>query len=167
MKFYHYTTENRLPELLNSQVIKLAWTSVNCKTEKAVAWVSTNPDWENTATKMARDSNGGIRNLKFEEQVDFFGCARIQIKPTYKLYEWNKITKLANIQSYVVNQLEVLGRKMGGNPKEWYGSLKPIPIDAWVKIEIFQDGNWVELINCENRTVSLVESRFFKFGKTN
>lgn len=167
MKFYHYTPENRLPELLESQAINLAFKSVNSNTEKAVAWVSTNPEWENTATKNAIDSIGKIRRLTFQEQVELFGCARIQIKPTYKLHEWKKITKLANIQFNIVNQLEILGRKMGGKPKEWYGSLKPIPIDAWVSIEIFQNGNWVELINFENGTISGIESRFFKFDITN
>lgn len=164
MKFYHYTPENRLPEFLASQVINLAFKSVNSNTEKAVAWVSTNPDWENTATKNIADGTGKIRSLTFQEQIDFCGCARIQIKPTYKLHEWKKITKLANIQFNVANQLEILGRKMGGKPKEWYGSLKPIPMDEWVNIEIYQNGNWVELMNFENDTISSVESRFFKLA---
>lgn len=162
MKYYHYTPENRLPEFLESEEINLAFKSVNSYTEKAVAWISTNPDWENTATKNIADSTGKIRSLTFQEQVDFCGCARIQIKPTYKLHEWKKITKLANIQFNVVNQLEIKGRRMGGKPNEWYGSLKPIPIDEWVKIEIFQDGNWVEIMNFETLILHKFEGRFFQ-----
>lgn len=163
MKYYHYTPEFRLPEFFKSQVIKLATASVaNKKNEKAVAWVSTNPHWENTATKMAIDGDGNKVNITFEQQVEMFGCARIEVKPSSRIRNWTHITKLANTQTSVVKQLEICGLKQGAKPSEWYGSLKPIPMEDWVKIEIFQDGNWVEIMNFETLTLNKIESRFFQ-----
>lgn len=162
MKYYHYTPEFRLPEFFNTQVIKLATASVSSKNEKAVAWVSTNPHWENTATKDRYDLNGNRVHLTFEQQVESFGCARIEVKPTFKLYNWNHITKLAKTPKGLVKSLEAVGISRGAKPSEWYGSLKSIPFDEWVKIEIFQDGNWVEIMNFETLTLNKIEGRFFQ-----
>lgn len=152
MKYYHYTPEFRLEEIIQSGVIKLAKKSVSCKFEKAVAWVSSNSHWENTATKMAQESKGNLRFLTFEQQVEMFGCARIEIRPFNRIHNWYEITKYANMRTEIIKVLEKTGLERGGNPNEWYSSLKPIPMEQWIKVEQFIDGKWLEIYNFETQT---------------
>lgn len=159
-KFYHYTREDYIPAIINSEVIKFEKYRFS-ESEKPIAWVSSNPIWENTATKCYSLPNGKLKSLTFDEQVEISGCARIQIKPTFKLHNWSTISKLANMRKEHAKALEVAGKKMGGNPNEWFGSLVPIPIDEWLRIEIYQDGKWIEIINFENGVISDLKSRFF------
>lgn len=141
-KFYHYTPEIRIQEIFNCQEIQLIKTHIKGK-EKPCAWVSTNEIWENTATKMAysQDDNRLIQ-LDFEQQLELFGCARIQIKPT-NLISWEKLKKSGQIDLKVAETYEQTGKKMGANPNEWYGSLTPIHINDWIKIEVYRNGKWV------------------------
>jgi hypothetical protein len=51
-RFFHYTTETRLEKIIQSEIISLATIGIDNKREKPCAWVSSNPKWEHTATKM-------------------------------------------------------------------------------------------------------------------
>ena len=68
-RFFHYTTETRLEKIIQSEIISLATIGIDNKREKPCAWVSTNPKWEATATKMIRNQQGGITQMTFEEQL--------------------------------------------------------------------------------------------------
>ncbi|MNQ79866.1 hypothetical protein D3C85_948240 [compost metagenome] len=63
--YYHYTPEIRLSSIIDSGLIKLGTESVYASKEKACAWVSTNPTWEPTATKLALDQSGNLIRLTF------------------------------------------------------------------------------------------------------
>ncbi len=142
VNYYHYTPECRLPEILKSKNILLIKTHIQGK-EKPCAWVSTNQVWENTATKMAYSpSDNQLIQLDFEQQLEKFGCARIQVKPT-NLLSWEKLKNTGQIDSVVANGYEQAGKKMGGNPNQWYGSLAPIHINDWIKIEVYRNGEWI------------------------
>jgi hypothetical protein len=54
-RFFHYTTETRLEKIIQSEIISLATIGIDNKREKPCAWVSSNPKWEHTATKMTRN----------------------------------------------------------------------------------------------------------------
>jgi hypothetical protein len=143
--YYHYTPLDRLEELIESGIIKLATASVlDVKREKPCAWVSTNPHWENTATKLAIDKNGNKYQLTFNEQVEIFGCARIQVKPFIGLINWGKLKHIAKMNLQYAKVMEEVGVEKGASPKEWFGSLKPITIEYWIKAEIYKDGEWIE-----------------------
>jgi len=157
MKFYHYTPEFGMEQIIKSGIIKLATSSFAPKFQKPVAWVSTNPHFEQTALKDIYDKTGSITQLTFEQQAHMFGCARFEIKPTYKLYNWTKLAKRARIRVDMVRGLEEVGRKMGANPNEWYGSLKPIPIEQWIRLEQYVNGKWVEVYNFETNKQSNLE----------
>ncbi|AOW10531.1 hypothetical protein [Flavobacterium gilvum] len=166
-RFFHYTREDLIPTIINSQVIKFEKYQYD-ESEKPIAWASSNPNWENTATKSICLSDGILESLTFAEQVDCCGCARIQIKPTFKLHNWKIIARLANMQKEYIKPFENAGKKMGGNPNEWFGSLVPIPIDEWMRIEIYQNGKWIIIINFENGIhVNDFKSRFFIIPNNN
>lgn len=151
IEYYHYTPEYRLEEIIESGEIKLANASVYANKEKACAWVSTNPHWEPTATKMVSDQFGNLRLMTFKEQLERFGCARIQVKPI-GFTHWGKIKHLAKMNLEQAKRMELAGIELGGNPKEWFGSFEPIKKENWIKAEVFKNGEWTEyesfLKNC-------------------
>jgi hypothetical protein len=141
IKYYHYTSGIALEKILKNKKILQATASVR-KKEKPCAWVSTNANWENTATKLSR-TNVGLRQLTFEQQLVTVGCARIEVKSN-NLYPWRKLKHLTRINAIEANRLEEAGIAIGANPMEWFGSLYPIGIDQWVKIEVCKNGEWIE-----------------------
>lgn len=143
MNYYHYTPEIRLSEIIDSGLIKLATQSVYAPKEKACAWASTHPIWEPTATKMIINQFGNPIKLTFKEQLEKFGCARIQVKPVGFVH-WGKMKHLAKMNLEQAKQMELVGIECGGNPKEWFGSLEPIKKENWIKIEVYKNGEWVE-----------------------
>ncbi|MDI9257267.1 hypothetical protein [Flavobacterium sedimenticola] len=143
MNLYHYTTELKINEIINSGVINLSHANVYLKREKACAWVSSNPVWENTASKQVLDENGNIVSLTFEEQAKSLGCARIKVKPN-SFYTWAKLKHLAKMDLFIAKRMEIVGIELGAKPEEWFGSLYPIRKENWEKIEVFRDGEWVE-----------------------
>lgn len=140
-KFYHYTPQIRLKEIIQSGEIKLASKSVYSKKEKPVAWVSTNDFWEKTATKMIME-NGRPKLLTFQEQLEKLGCARIEVIGTH-LMTWAKLKHKANMDVFASQKFEEAGIKSGANPSEWYGSLESIKKSNWIKAEIYTHGKWV------------------------
>jgi hypothetical protein len=141
-KYYHYTTENRIQDILESGKITQATLRLN-KKEKPCTWISSNQIWEKTATKMAKNDEGLLIQLTFEQQLACFGCARIEVKPN-NLYNWPKLKHIVRIDKVNAKFLEDEGIKRGANPSEWHGSLFPIEMDQWIRIEIFEDGKWIE-----------------------
>ena len=142
-RYFHYTTENRLEIILQSEIILLAGSGIENKNEKPCAWVSSNPKWEPTATKMIRNQKGEPTQMTFEEQLKNFGCARIEVEPK-GLLPWKTIRKTAKIKPRMADAMESWGIQIGGSPSEWFGSFSPIDINRWIRAEIFRDGKWVE-----------------------
>jgi hypothetical protein len=145
IKFYHYTLESKLDEIIESAHIKLSIESVyDKKREKACSWVSTNPNWENTATKFSQNNVGEFLPLTFKEQVEQFGCARIEVKPSFGFINWGKIKHVAKMNLTIAKSMEEIGIQQGASPKEWFGSFKPITSDYWIKAEVYKNGEWIE-----------------------
>ncbi len=149
-RYFHYTTESRIKEIIDSGLIKLATKSIYHKNEKPVTWVSTNPQWENTATKIVFTITGESKHLTFEEQVKMLGCARIEVK-NIGLNTWAKLIHKANMDKRAAKGFEETGKMKGANPNEWYGSLKPIRKEKWIKAEIYKNGKWELYQDFENK----------------
>jgi hypothetical protein len=140
--YYHYTTVEKLNQIIASGYIKQATAFLSTKKEKPITWVSTNPIWENSATKAAMDEFGNHFSLTFEEQLEAFGCARIIVKD--KGYEtWGKLKYLARIDLMVADELKEAGEKKGANSNEWFGTLLRIYRKDWIRAEIYEKDKWV------------------------
>ena len=142
-RYFHYTTETRLEEIIESEIISLATVGIDNKKEKPCAWVSSNSMWEHTATKMAHNQFGEVIQLSFEEQLNIWGCARIEVEPKGFL-PWKIIRKISNMRSRDADRMEFQGIQKGGSPSEWFGSFSPIDINRWIRAEVYRDGEWVE-----------------------
>ncbi|MFG4004614.1 hypothetical protein [Flavobacterium aquidurense] len=88
------------------------------------------------------NTNKGKIQLTFDEQVEYFGCARIQVKPD-NLIAWKILKHQAKIERNMSAALVKSGKDRGVNPEEWYGSLSSIKIDKWIQIEEYKDSKWV------------------------
>jgi len=81
-RYFHYTTEKtHIDKIIKSGLIKTAKAGVTNKKEKPIAWISTNENWEHTTTKYATNNFGKPFLLSFEEQLEYYGCARIEVNP--------------------------------------------------------------------------------------
>ena len=140
-RYFHYTTEQNLSAIIASGKIKLTSAFIDIR-EKPCTWVSTNPQWEHSATK-CQIINGFYKSLTFEEQLKMGGCARIEVKPI-GLFKWSVLIHKIKMTKFIASMLAESGIEMGANPAEWYGSLNPIGTNRWIKAEVYRNGEWIE-----------------------
>ena len=140
LKLWHYTAELRINEIIESGVIKLA-TKYLEKRERPAVWLSSNPVWENTATKMVNDGFN-LRQLSLEEMKIHFGLARIEVIPKDSYITWGKYKYDSGISARFYGMLESEGLRKQANPKEWYASFEPILKHEWLSIEIWKNNKW-------------------------
>jgi hypothetical protein len=143
-RLWHYTSEDRLEAILESEQINTTLNNITHKKEKPTCWVSSNPLWENTATKMLTDGNGNYKKLKRKEQEELFGLARIEVEPKFGFYAWKTFRKLAKVDKKIADNMELSGKENGAKISEWFCSFKPIPIDYWIRAEVYKNGQWIE-----------------------
>jgi hypothetical protein len=66
------------------------------------------------------------------EHREFWGCYRIGVDPKI-LKPWVRLQKVARIHPLMVRGLEVIGRKAGANPYDWWGTVSPVYFYDWEK----------------------------------
>jgi hypothetical protein len=145
--FYHYTSEQKLNEILESgELIVSEWERKNKVTPPAL-WLSLNPIWENTATKMISE-NGKVRRLTKEEQHSMFGLIRFVLEfKKETLCSWAKYKHKSNTPLSVYEQMELTGIRQGANPNEWFASFKNIKIKDCISCQKWNGTEWITLMN--------------------
>ena len=142
MKLWHYTTRDRVTEIIASGEIRTSVANRTGQKESATLWMSSNPIWENTATKLVSDGRN-IRQLSKTEQHECFGLGRIEVDTTnISFFTWLTFTKNIAAKRHIAREMEKTGRKNGGNPNQWYGSTKTISKDAFISAEIWDGTDW-------------------------
>ena len=114
-------------------------------------WLSLNPVWENTATKMVRE-NGKVRKLTKEEQHKTFGLYRFVLPfIKEKLCSWGKYKYKSNtfIETYI--DMENTGISQDANPKEWFASFEDIILKTCLRCEVWNGNEWELKINFESK----------------
>lgn len=89
------------------------------------------------------DEFGQTQRMTFKEQLESFGCARIEVEPK-GLIAWKQIKKIANMNLKIAQKMEFVGKELGANPTDWYGSFSPIGINRWIRAEVYKNGEWEE-----------------------
>ncbi len=143
-KYWHYTVETRLEEIIQSEQIIVTMDNSTKKKEKPTCWVSSNPTWEKTATKTYTDEFGNQILMTQEQQLEHFGLARIEVDPQFGFYSWKTFKKIGNVDKKIIQSMEEHGIRLGASPHQWFCSFKPIPIDYWIRAEVFKNGKWIE-----------------------
>ena len=119
---YHYTSGQHLEKILaKGELIVSEWEKKN-NVKPPALWLSTNPIWENTATKLIIE-NGEIKQLTKEEQYQRLGLIRfiLEFKKNI-LCSWAKYKHKSNTTIQVYEKMEQDGIIQGANPKEWFAS---------------------------------------------
>lgn len=144
---YHYTTEQHLREILEvGELIVSEWERKN-KVKPPSLWLSLNPLWENTATKMISE-NGNKRQLTKEEQHKEFGLIRFVLEfKKETLCSWAKYKHKSNTPLNVYEQMESIGIAQGAKPKEWFASFRNIQIVDCISCQKWDGKEWKTLMN--------------------
>lgn len=147
---YHYTSETHLKEILLSRELKVSDSERKNKILPPALWLSLNPEWENTATKLIA-VNGHARRMTKTEQYEKFGLIRFSI-PFDKdsLCSWGKYKYKSNTPSEVYYALERSGIADGAKPIEWFASFKNIPLSKCLSCEKWSGAEWEKLTDLKN-----------------
>jgi hypothetical protein len=144
---WHYTSGEHLVKILQSGELKVSeWEQKN-KVKPPALWLSLNPEWEQTATKMIQ-RNGKVERLSKDEQHKKFGLIRFSI-PFQKdvLCSWGKYKHKSNTPIVLYFQMEKTGLEQGAKPDEWFASFKNIPLSVCISCEKWDGNKWVKLID--------------------
>jgi hypothetical protein len=142
MRFWHYTSAFRLPQILACGKIKLD-EQARAFGERPAAWISTNPEWEYTVMKTGPDGS-----IMSKDELDHtLGLARIEIKPSRDFISWYKFRTTSGVNKKLWIEMTNLGREKGANPEEWYASYIPIISRYFLSVEMKIQGKWIKCNN--------------------
>jgi hypothetical protein len=115
------------------------------KKEKAVLWFSANQQWEPTACKMRRISDGTLERLDMEGTLrEGGGLVRFGVDRS-TLFHWPRLIKEARIPAKIASGLIRAGKEQGAMHSDWWGSVKPVSVEECAAIEVYDDGVWVRV----------------------
>ncbi len=126
MKIWHYTVHQLFVKIVDDRMIRRSMI-VNDENEIPVVWLSKNPDWEETVRKSILNTQTGKETEPLSrDELSKQGSTPVRIE---------------------VDQEFVNIRSWGANPKEWYVSYEPIPLESCSVFEMWtaQEG-WVDII---------------------
>lgn len=147
MKLWHYTTRDRIHEIIETSEIRTSDANRTGQSESPTLWLSSNPIWENTATKLYSDGLN-TRKLSKKEQHELLGLGRIEVDTqNISVFTWSTFVKNIAAKRHVARSMEVSGRTSGGNPNQWYGSTKPIGKEHFLSAEIWNGEEWIVIQN--------------------
>jgi len=144
---YHYTTADRLAMILMAEKITPSATGVSFPAIPAV-WLSTAADWEPTATREIIE-DGKTRRATLAEMIESAGAlARIEIDPRQiAIIEPLRLSERLRIQKMAFESLMNAARNVGANPVGWRAVAGPIPLSAFLRIELSKEHDplcWVD-----------------------
>lgn len=133
---FHYTTGNKLRSIINSGAIKPSTAHVPAH-EKAVAWFSTSPQWEPTATKCpVAGKSGQLITAKAQN-----GLVRITVPGSCAPYGIQQLPKIAGTSLQTYTGLLLAGLELGGDPGVWRFTPNPVPTALFREVEFYDFAN--------------------------
>jgi hypothetical protein len=139
---YHYTTGLKLKQIINSNAIKPSTAHVPAN-EKPVAWFSTSPDWEPTATKCpVAGKPGEVITAKAQS-----GLVRITVPGSVAPYGIQQLPKVAGVSLQTYTGLILSGLELGADPGAWRFTPTAVPTALFREVEFFDfaSGRWLAI----------------------
>lgn len=134
---WHYTAWARLRHIVDSGHLRPS--NAGATGEQPLLWFSLNQRWEATATKLVGRA-GRFYRLTFAEQAAEFGCVRFGLSAADpRLLGWKVACAAAGTPRETRRTLEVIGRRQGGDPAEWFATVSKIPLSD-LAFEVWLDG---------------------------
>lgn len=133
---YHYTTGVKLRSIINSGAIKPSTAHVPTH-EKPVAWFSTSPEWEPTATKTSVPGKlGQLITAKAQN-----GLVRITVPGACAPYGIQQLPKVAGTSLQAYTGLLLSGLELGADPGAWRFTPSPVPTCLFGEVECYDFAN--------------------------
>lgn len=150
---YHYTVGLKLRAIARDGYLKLTPTEPKLG-EKAVVWLSTEPLYEATATKMMMDINSERPRLSTMEEMDarmggiYRFCFEPNAFPPDTVLPWAVLKHRARMPKKLTKRLVERAKRVKARPSRWYGTLNELPVEhATLQV--------LDLSNKQWQTVSL------------
>lgn len=133
---FHYTTGLKLRTIINSGAIKPSTAHIE-PNEKPVAWFSTSPEWEPTATKCPFPGKlGQVITAKAQH-----GLVRITVPETCAPYIFPQLPLIAGTSPTTCVGLLLSGLDLGADPSTWRFTPAPVPTALFRNVEFFDFAN--------------------------
>ena len=102
---FHYTTGERLKEILRDQTIKPATANVDTSSERPVVWCMFSREWEPTCNKgWADPRTGQVRQLSaYETAQRGGGLFRIEVEEGAAPHNWKAFRQLSGCPRRIVS----------------------------------------------------------------
>ncbi len=133
---FHYTTGLKLKQIINSGCIRPSTAQVPAH-EKPVAWFSTSPDWEPTATKCPVAGKPG-QLIAAKAQG---GLVRITVPGSVAPYGIQQLPKIAGTSLGAYTGLILSGLELGADPGAWRFTPTPVPTALFREVEFYDFAN--------------------------
>ncbi len=133
---FHYTTGSKLKQIINSGCIKPSTAHVPAN-EKPVAWFSTSPDWEPTATKCPIPGKAGQIITAHAQK----GLVRITVPGSAAPYGILQLPRIAGTSAQNYAGLILTGLDLGADPSTWRFTPGPVSLSLFREIEFFDFAN--------------------------
>lgn len=140
---WHYTVGLCWAEIVKDGVIKPA-TAFVPPGEKPIVWFSTSEDWDSTANKVQVRDDGTVQNLDRAETEQLAGgLVRIGVDAETAPLDWHALKELSGMSSGMAQGLYKVAIKQGSRPGDWWGTFDAVPRAKWLKVERYDNGQWV------------------------
>lgn len=143
---YHYTIGDRTESILECGYIDMATAFIE-KNERPAAWLSSHPDWDETANKMLLKPDGTLASCDKEDTRKIGGgLFRFRIsRGELEIHDWQGYRRLSGVSDLIAVSQEIVTREKGMDTSEHYCVFGHIGHEHWEAIEYWDGSVWQEL----------------------
>jgi len=171
MIYYHYTNLIHAHSIMIDWEIKTSGAEKKLGIKKPSCWFSTNDKFEKGTFATKLDKKGGKRELfTAQEMADTIGCVRFGFPKMKSFITWAKYRHSKQQTEQVWLGMDLLARERGADTTEWFSSFVPISLDYCKSIEVYIEGEWLQINNREADTKAIWDKAIGKaktLGTTN
>jgi hypothetical protein len=92
--------------------------------------------------------------MKFSDgrsiELDFKGMVahrvfpvRIGVRPETAPHDWLALRTISHMKPAMAEGLVRVAEEVRADPRDWYGTFKPVPTAEWVELQVFKGDVWV------------------------